>query len=136
MLKRNRGDVALCAAGLVIVLFLTGCAGANSQAILDLVPLQAQLAAQYGGAEIAVDLHNGNRLGITVAGSLPDDLGNERGVEQAREIARTVCQHYASIDRIDQVRVAFQDHQVGILVDGTSLAAFTFEKGEFGCGGK
>ena len=135
MSMKIRRYAARCATILVLLLFLPGCDGGDSRAILDLVPLQAQLATEYGGSDIVVELQNGNTLGVTVAGSLSDRLDRDRGVEHARKVAASVCQHYASMDRIDQVWVAFQGHQDGFPAIVTASTVFTFEKGDLGCGG-
>ena len=136
MSMKSRRYAVCCATILVLLVLLPGCDGGDSRAILDLVPLQVQLATQYGGSDIAVELQNGNTLGVTVSGSLADDLDRDRRVAQAREIAGTVCQHYASMDKIDQVWVTFQDHRHGFLTVTIASAALTFETGELGCGGK
>ena len=135
MSKRSGQYASYCAMVLVLLVLLPGCAGGDSQAILDLVPLQVQLATRYGGSKIVVELQNGNTLGVTVAGSLSDRLDRDRGVEHARKVAASVCQHYASMDRIDQVWVAFQGHQDGFPAIVTASTVFTFEKGDLGCGG-
>lgn len=136
MSKKARRYVSCCAMILGLLAFLPGCAGRDSQAILDLVPLQVQLATRYGGSKIVVELEDGNTLGVTVAGSLSDDTDRDLGLERAREIARSVCQHYGSMDSVDLVWVALQTRQEGSLVDDTASAVFRFERGELGCGGR
>jgi hypothetical protein len=125
-----------CATILVLLVLLSGCAAANSRTILAQVPLQSQLATQYGGSNIVVDLQNGNTLGVTVSGSLSEDLDQDRAKEQARQIATSVCQYYAAIDRIDRVWVAFERRRDGLPAAAAVSVTFTFEKGTLECGGR
>jgi len=136
MLNRNRGYVALCAMGLAIVLFLTGCAGASSQAILDLVPLQMQLASEYGGSNVVIGLQGDSTLSVTVAEDASGSPESDLGAEKAREIAEFVCKHYGSIGRIDTVDVAFEIRREGSMVDATGRVAYAFVPAELACSGR
>lgn len=128
--------LSYCAMFAVLVVLLSGCAGGDNGLIQDLLSLQKQLATQYDGSNIVVDLKNGNTLGVTVSGSLSEGLSWSRAKEQAREIAESVCQHLAVTDRIDRVSVALERRQDGFLAGVATSVAFTFEKGELGCAGK
>ena len=130
------GAMALILATLGFLVLLAGCSGEDIQAVQDLVPLQEQLAAEYGGSNIKVEIEDGNTLGVTFVNSSSNDLARDRKAEQAREIAWFVCENYASMDRIDKVWVAFKVHQDGSIADTTSSATFVFEKGELECGGQ
>jgi hypothetical protein len=126
--------IALILATLGFPVLLAGCSGEGIQAVQDLVPLQEQLAAEYGGSSIKVEIEDGNTLGVTFVNSSSNGLARDRKAEQAREIASFVCENYASMDRVDKVWVAFEVHQDGSIADTTSSATFVFEKSELECG--
>ena len=126
--------IALTLVTLGFLVLLTGCSGKGIQAVQDLIPLQEQLAAEYGGSNIKVEIEDGNTLGVTFANSSSNGLARDRKAEQAREIAWFVCENYASMDRVDKVWVAFKVHQDGSIADTTSSATFVFEKSELECG--
>ena len=104
------------------------------QAVQNLIPLQEQLATEYGESNIKVEIEDGNALGITFVNSSSNGLAWDQKAEQAREIALFVCENYASMDRIAQVWVAFEIHQDGSIVDTTSSVTFDFKKSELECG--
>jgi len=126
--------IALTPVTLGFLVLLAGCSGAGIQAVQDLVPLQGQLAAEYGESNIRVEIEDGNTLGVTFVSSSSNGLAGDRKAEQAREIASFVCENYASMDRVDKVWVAFEIRQDGSMVDTTGSVAFTFEKRELECG--
>jgi hypothetical protein len=128
------GAIALTMATLGFLVLLAGCSGAGIQAVQDLVPLQEQLAAEYGESNIGVEIEDGNTLGVTFVSSSSDGLAGDRKAEQAREIASFVCENYASMDTVDEVWVAFEIRQDGTLVDTAGSVTFTFEKRELECG--
>ncbi len=119
---------------LALTLCLAGCSAEGGRAALDLVPLQRELAAEYEGAKINVDLQNGHRLGITVSSDASRDPAYEQGADGAREVAEFVCQHYRSMDQIDRLRVAFAVHEGGLLADAKISAAYSWENQELPCG--
>jgi hypothetical protein len=133
MLEKYGRYSACCMVTLALLVFLAGCAGEGSQAILDLVPLQVQLVAEYGASNVVVELQDGSTLGVTIvedaAGSPASDLGGET----AREIAEFVCNHYGSIGRIDTVEVAFEIRRDGSVVDTTGRVAHAFARTELAC---
>jgi len=136
MLNRNRGYVALCAMGLAIVLFLTGCAGASSQAILDLVPLQMQLLGEYGGSNVVIGLQDDSTLSVTIAEDASGSPESDLRAERARGIAEFICKHYGSIGRMDTVEVAFEIRRDGSVVDATGRVAYAFAPAELACSGR
>ena len=136
MLKRNRGHVALCAMGLALIVFLIGCAGESNQAILDLVPLQMQLASEYGGSNVVIGLQGDSTLSVTVVEDAFGSPESDLGAEKAREIAEFVCKHYGSIGRIDTVDVAFEIRREGSMVDATGRVAYAFVPAELACSGR
>jgi len=136
MLKRNRGYVALCAMGLMVAVFLTGCAGEGSQAILDLAPLQMQLLGEYGGSNVVIGLQDDSTLSVTIAEDASGSPESDLGAEKAREIAEFVCKHYGSIGRIDTVDVAFEIRREGSMVDATGRVAYAFVPAELACSGR
>jgi hypothetical protein len=134
VLKRYGRYCACCMVALVFLVLLAGCSGEGIQAVGGLIPLQRQLVAQFEASDISVELQGGSTLGVTLVNSLSNDLAWDEKAEQAREIASFACENYASMDRIDRVRVAFAIHQDGTMVDATGSATFTFEKSELACG--
>ena len=136
MLKRNRGHVALCAMGLALIVFLIGCAGESNQAILDLVPLQMQLASEYGGSNVVIGLQGDSTLSVTVVEDAFGSPESDLGAEKAREIAEFVCKHYGSIGRIDTVDIAFEIRREGSMVDATGRVAYAFVPAELACSGR
>ena len=126
--------IALTLVTLGFLVLLAGCSGEDIQAVQDLVPLQEQLAAEYGESSITVEIEDGNTLGVTFANSSSNGLARDRKAEQAREIASFVCENYASMDRVDEVWVAFEIHQDSSMVDTTGSVTFSFEKSELECG--
>lgn len=134
MLK-TMGRYAVCCMVLLGVLMLVaGCASEGNQAILDLVRLQMRLVAEYGGSNMAVELEDGNTLGVTCARCPSGGLDRDLGAREAREIAEFVCENYRSMERIDRVWVAFGVGQDGFMADTAASLTYSFEKGELGCG--
>ena len=125
---------ALGALGLVLVLSLASCSVDGGRAVLDLVPLQRKLVAEYEGTKIHVDLQNGHRLGITLSSNTPSDLAYQQSAVGAREVAEFVCRNYPSMDQIDSLRVAFGVHEGGLLADAKISASYTWEQNELPCG--
>jgi hypothetical protein len=131
------GRYSVCCIGiLVLLMLLAGCTGEDSQAILDLVPLEMQLLAEYGGSNIVVTLQDGDTLGFTVVADAAGSLSSEQWAEQAREIAEFACDHYRSIGSIDQVWVAFEIRQDGSVVDTTGSITYSFARDELERGGR
>jgi hypothetical protein len=91
--------IALILATLGFLVLLAGCSGEGIQAVQDLVPLQEQLAAEYGGSSITVEIEDGNTLGVTFVNSLTnirfDQYVNNR-------ITRTI--------RVTQPKCGSDDH--------------------------
>jgi len=136
MLKRVGRYPAYCGVTLVLFVFLAGCAGEGNQAILDLVPLQVQLVAEYGASNVVVELQDGNTLGVTFADDVPRGLAPDQRAERAREIAKFVCDNYRSMGRIDEVQVSFESCRNGSLADATGSVTLTFPRSELACGGR
>jgi hypothetical protein len=136
MLKTNSRYVVRCTMGLLLAVFLAGCGGEGSQAILDLVPLEMKLVAEYGASNIVAGLQEESTLGVTVVDDASRSLTRDQRAEQAREIAEFVCDNYRSIDRIAQVRVSFEIGQNSSVVDTTDSVTFAFARSELACGGK
>jgi hypothetical protein len=135
MMKRNGGYVALCAMGLVLAVFLAGCAGESNQAILDLVPLQMQLLGEYGGSNVVIGLQDDSTLSVTIAEDASGSPESDLRAERARGIAEFVCKHYGSIGRMDTVEVAFEIRRDGSVVDATGRVAYAFAPSELACSG-
>jgi hypothetical protein len=131
-MRGNARRLVGCTVTLGLLLFLAGCSGGGTRAILDLVPLERQLVAEYGASNIVIGLEDGDTLGVTVVDGSSRDLARPKA-EQAREIAEFVCQHYASMDRIDRIWIALELRHQGSMADATGSAMFSFEKGELGC---
>jgi hypothetical protein len=133
MLEKHGRYSACCMVALGLLLFLAGCAE-GSQAILDLVPLQVQLAKAYGASNLVIGLEDGKTLGITVVDDPSGSPAGDRGAEQAREIAEFVCEHYRSMGRVETVWVTFETRQGGFLADASASVTFTFARSELGHG--
>jgi hypothetical protein len=131
MLDKYGRYAACCMVTLGLLLFLAGCAE-GSQAILDLVPLQVQLAQEYGASNLVIGLEDGETLGITVVDDPSGSPAADQRAKQAREIAEFVCEHYGSMGRIKIVWVTFETRQGGFLVDSTASVRFTFAGSELG----
>ncbi len=123
-----------CMVAFGLLVLLGACSRGSARAILDLVPLQKQLVAEYGVSNIVIGLQDGDTLEVTVVDGVSSDLARTRKTEQAREIAEFVCQHYASMDRVDRVWVALELREEGFLADTIGSATFAFERGELECG--
>jgi len=119
--------------GLALLLILAGCAGASNQSVLELVPLQMEMAAEFGGWNVVVERQDGDTLRLMMveeaSGISPSDLGPKR----AREIAEFVCKHYGSMDRIDTVEVAFEIRRDGSVGDASGRLAYAFARTELDC---
>lgn len=126
--------IVLTAVALGFLVLLAGCSGAGLQAVQDLVPLQEQLAAEYGESNIRVEIEDGNTLGVKFVSSPSNGLAGDRKAERAREVAPFVCENYASLGTVDEVWVAFEIRKDGTMVDATTSVTFTFEKSELECG--
>lgn len=118
-----------------LALFLAGCGGEGGQAILDLVPLELDLVAEYGVAGVAVGLQDGTTLGITMVDDASGSPASDQRAERARAVAEFVCEHYRSKDSIDTIEVAFEIRRDGFLSDDSRSITFAFEVAELACGG-
>lgn len=127
-----------CMVALVLVALLAGCSSEDIKAIGDLVPLQRQLAAEYGASEIAFDvaIKDDNTLGVTFVSPSFNGLTEEQQVDLAREIASFVCKNYGSMDGIDTVWIAFKVDQEVVLADASASVSFAFDRSELACGGR
>jgi hypothetical protein len=114
-------------------MLLENCSGEPVQAIVDLVPLQRKLEAEYGASNVDFDLHKGGTLGVTLVDSPSGGLAWDQKEERAREIAESVCETYGLMGRYDGVRVAFKARQEGSMGDASRSAAFSFDKSELEC---
>lgn len=123
------GLLALCCLALLVA-----CSGGGIQAVGELVPLQRQLAAEYGASDIKVELEDGHTLGITLASASSGAHTRAQQEEQAWEIASFVCEHYGSMAWVDRVWVAFESRGDGFLPGSSSAVRFAFERGELACG--
>jgi hypothetical protein len=134
LVGRMDGKVSVCCAVMLgVLVFLTGCAGERSQAIVDLVPLQAEMVAEYGASNVTVELAS-RTLGVTLVRSPASNLAGDWGAEQAREIAEFVCRTYDSMRLMDRVKVALEIRQTGFMAGPAVSVAFPFERGELDCG--
>lgn len=134
-MKKVRRHSARCVVIFGLILFLAGCGGEGGQAILDLVPLELDLAAEFGVTGVAVGLQDGATLGVTIVDDASGSAASDQRAERARAVAEFVCQHYRSMDSIDTVEVAFEIRRDGLLSDDTRTTIYAFEVTELGCGG-
>jgi hypothetical protein len=123
-----------CLVILGLLALLSGCAQ-DTQAMVDLAPLQVQLASEYGSSNLVIGLQQGSTLCVTVARSPSAGLGRDQGAQEARDIAEFVCANYRSMDTIEGVRVTFEMRQERFLADVTASVVYTFERSELVCEG-
>ena len=134
-MKEDGRHSARCVVIFGLILFLAGCGGEGGQALLDLVPLEMDLVAEYGVAGIVVGLQDGTTLSVTMVHDASGSSSSDQRAERAREIAQFVCEHYRSMDRIDMVEVAFEIRRDGFLSDESRSVTFAFEVAGLACGG-
>mgnify|MGYP001812506236 FL=1 len=133
MMERH-GRYSVCGVvGLALLLILAGCAGESTQAVLDLVPLQREMAAEYGGWNVVVECQHGDTLRFTMFEEAAGISPNEFSPERAQEIAEFVCEHYRSMDRIDMVEVAFEFRRDSPVGDASGRLAYAFARTELDC---
>lgn len=137
-MKTLLGHRVGCIVALVCVALLVGCSGEKVQVFGDLVPLQRQLAAEYGASNIAFDVtfQDANALDVTFVDSSFNGLTGAQKAELAREIASFVCENYGSMGKVDTLRIAFEIDQDGLLADADGSVSFAFERSELACGGR
>jgi hypothetical protein len=132
-----KGHLAYWTSALVVLsiaTLLANCSGDTVQAVVDLVPLQRKLEAEFGASNVDFDLHDGGTLGVTLVDSPANGLAWGQKAERAREIAESVCQSYGSMDSYEQVQVAFETRREGSAGDASGSVAFSFDKSELDCG--
>lgn len=132
MLERYGGYSARWLMVLALLVLLAGCAGEGSQPMLDLVGLQMQLVAEYGGSNVVAALQDAHTLSITIADDAAG-LASDRGLERARGIAEFVCRHYGPMGNIDTIQVEFLIRRDGSVVDTSGRLAYTFARTELAC---
>jgi hypothetical protein len=137
-MKTQSRHLAGSTVALIFVALLVGCSGEGVQAFADLVPLQRQLAAEYGASSITFDvpIQDSDTLGITFVNSSFNRLTGAQQAELAREIASFVCENYGSMGKVDTVSIAFESDQDGFLAVASGSVSFAFEKSELACGGR
>lgn len=136
MLKKHGRCSDCCLMILVLLVPLAGCASHGSQPTVDLIRLQLQLVAEYGGSNVVVALQDAHTLSVTIAGDASTDPASDRGLERAQEIAKFVCKRYGSMGEIDIIRVGFLIRQNGSGVDASAQLAYAFALTELACGGR
>ncbi len=117
-----------------IALLLAGCSHGTAQAVVNTVPLQRNLEAEFRASNADFDLHDGTALSVTLFDSPANDLTWGQRADRARQIAESVCKHCESLDSYDRARVAFEARRDEIVGDASSSVAFSFEKSELECG--
>jgi len=133
MLERYGGYSARWLMVLALLVLLAGCAGESSQPMLDLVGLQMQLVAEYGGSNVVAALQDARTLSVTIADETFTGPAGNRGPERAREVAEFVCKHYGPMDNIETIQVEFLIRRDGSVVDASGRLAYTFARTELAC---
>ena len=89
----------------------------------DMLTLQREIAAEYHVEAVEVKVQNGTVLIVSMINSTTDDADEGR---QAEDIARFVTDHYADIDAISNIQVAFvrQAQALGVNVNTTHTYVF------------
>jgi hypothetical protein len=134
MLKEYGRYSAYCMVILVLLVLLTGCAGDGGQPTLDLMRLQVQLVAEYGGSNVVAALQDARTLSVAIADEAFTGPARDLGLERAREVAEFVCKHYGSMGGIDTVEVQFEIRRDGSVVDASGRLAYAFARSELDCG--
>jgi len=124
-LMSNKSGLILILLTLGFVLLEAGCAK-----LKDLAPLRDQLIKQYHQQNVEVTLTNGNVLDIGFINSEFNALGAEQKEAKAREIAIFAKGHYASIEGIDTVRIAFVTRNSYVVINLESADKYDFRKSE------
>ena len=119
---------------LALLVLLTGCTGEGSQPTLDLIRLQVQLIAEYGGSNVVAALQDARTLSVTIADEAFTGPARDLGPERAQEIAEFACKHYGSMGGIDTIEVQFEIRRDGSVVDANGRLAYTFARSELDCG--
>jgi hypothetical protein len=119
---------------LVLLVLLVGCTGEGSQPTLDLIRLQAQLVAEYGGSNVVAALQDAHTLGVTLADEAFTGPARDLGPERARKVAEFVCNHYGSMAGIDTIEIEFEIRRVGSVVDASGRLAYAFTPTDLDCG--
>ena len=122
-LMSNKSGLILILLTLGFVLLEAGCAK-----LKDLAPLRDQLIKQYHQQNVEVTLTNGNVLDIGFINSEFNALGAEQKEAKAREIAIFAKGHYASIEGIDTVRIAFVTRNSYVVINLESTNKYDFRK--------
>jgi hypothetical protein len=86
-----------------VVLVLGGCVGE----LADLVSLQRDLIAEYPGTEISINVRNRSNLEISMRTADTAERSEGEREAVAREVGRTVMEHYSGASRLESVTVVF-----------------------------
>ena len=119
---------------LALLVPLVGCASEGNQPMLDLVRLQVQSVAEYGGSNVVVALQDAHTLRVTIADEASTGRAHDLGRERAQEIAELACKHYGSVGRIDTVEVEFLIRRNGSVLDASGRLAYAFARTDLACG--
>jgi hypothetical protein len=121
----NRRGLILILLALGFVLLEAGCAW-----VKDLASLRDQLIEQYQQKKVEVKLTNGNALNIRFINSEFNALGAEQKEAKAREIANFAKGHYASIEGVETVGIAFVTRNSYVVLNKDSENEYVFRKSE------
>ena len=124
---------AYCVVMLILLLLQAGCAGEGGQPALDLVRLQVQLVAEYGGSNVVAALQDARTLNVVIADEAFTDPASDLGLERARQIAEFVCKHYGSMGSIDTIEVEFEIRRDGSVMDASGRLAHAFTRADLAC---
>jgi hypothetical protein len=86
-----------------VALVLGGCVGE----LADLVSLQRDLIAEYPGTEISVNVRDRANLEISMRTAEPVERSEEEREAVARDVGRTVMEHYSGAARLQSITVVF-----------------------------
>jgi hypothetical protein len=128
VLERYGRSFAYCMVVLALLGPLVGCASEGNQPMPDLVRLQVQSVAEYGGSNVVVALQDAHTLRITIADDASTGRAHAVGRERAREIAEFACKHYRAAGRIDTVEVEFLIRRNGSVLDASGRLAYAFAR--------
>ena len=124
-LMSNKSGLILILLALGFVLLEAGCVQMK-----DLASLRDQLIEQYHQQNVEVKLTNGNALNIRFINSEFNALGAEQKDAKAREIVNFAKGHYASIEGVETVGIAFVTRHSYVVLNMDSGDEYVFRKSE------
>ncbi len=93
----------------------------------DMVALQQEVAEEYPAEAVQIQIQNGDTLGVELVNSPWGKGGENEQARVAEDIARFVVTHYAGIEAVTYVQVAFTQQAQVVGVNVTNSHTYVFE---------